>query len=106
MSTQGTPYTEESTTRQQSGFFGRDEPGQGGGWQMAHQRRARNKPFFLTSEFMALLGAIAAVVIAGAVADNFDAKGVWTLVTVLAAAYIVSRGLSKIGRGDGNIGGR
>ena len=66
-------------------------------------RRRRAKPFFLTSEFLTMLAAIAALAIAGAVADGFDAKETWTLITIVAAAYIVSRGLSKIGRGDGDI---
>jgi hypothetical protein len=107
MSMQGAPYTEEGTTR----GFGTDEPrgqsygsGGGQGWGSSHRARRRDKPFFLTSEFLTLLGAIAAVCIAGAVADSFDSRRVWTLVTVLAAAYIVSRGLAKIGRGDGTVG--
>ncbi len=36
-------------------------------------------------------------------ADNFESSRAWTLITIAAAAYIVSRGLSKIGRdGDRN----
>ena len=57
------------------------------------------KPFFLTSEFITMVALIAALAIAGAVADLLDASKVWTLITVVAAAYILSRGLSKI-RGD------
>ena len=68
-------------------------------------RPPRPKRFFLTSEFLTLVAAVTAIVIAAAVADDFDAARAWTLVTVLAAAYIVSRGLSKIGRGDGPMGG-
>jgi hypothetical protein len=66
-------------------------------------RRKRAKPFFLTSEFLTMLAAIAAIAIAAAIADDFDARRAWTLITVVAAAYIISRGLSKIGRGDGNV---
>ena len=57
------------------------------------------KPFFLTSEFLVLAATIAALLIAAAVADNFDAPLAWTLVTVAVAAYILSRGLAKSGRG-------
>jgi len=37
------------------------------------------------------------------VADNFESSRAWTLITIGAGAYIVSRGLSKIGRGDGHL---
>jgi hypothetical protein len=78
----------------------------GGGWggqQYANRPHRRAKPFFLTSEFLTMIAAIAAIAIAAAVADSFDSKRAWTLITVVAAAYIVSRGLSKINRGDGHI---
>jgi hypothetical protein len=102
MSTHGS-YTDDRTTQR----FGDDQGGhQGGqsqsfGWGQPQQRRRGEKPFFLTSEFLVLLASIAAVVIAAAVADNFGADRAWTLVTVLAAAYMISRGLSKVARGDG-----
>jgi hypothetical protein len=104
MSTHGGPYTEEGTTRS----FGTDEPrgqgyGGGQGWGTPQRGRRRDKPFFLTSEFLTLLVASIAVGLAGLFADSFDSKRVWTLITVLAAAYIVSRGFSKIGRGDGTV---
>lgn len=54
-----------------------------------------HKPFFLTSEFLTLVVTAVALLIAAAVADNFEAPHVWTLITVLAFAYIVSRGLAK-----------
>jgi hypothetical protein len=104
MSTQG-PYTDDRTT-QRFGHEGQQQGGPGGGfgWGGAPQRgRRREKPFFLTSEFLVLLASIAAVLIAAAVADGFGAERAWTLVTVLAGAYIISRGLSKVARGDGRI---
>jgi hypothetical protein len=55
------------------------------------------KSSFKTSEFVAMLGIIAAILIAAAAADNFDAPRAWTLVAVVASAYIVSRGLAKSG---------
>jgi hypothetical protein len=55
------------------------------------------KPSFKTSELMTMVGAVAAILIASAVADNFDAPRAWTLVAVVASAYMVSRGLAKAG---------
>ena len=63
---------------------------------------AETKPFFLTSEFLTLLGTIAAVAIAMAVLDNLDAERGWLLITILAAAYMVSRGIAKAGTRDPN----
>jgi hypothetical protein len=63
-----------------------------------HERdRDESKPFFLTSEFWAAVAAVIAIVVAAAAADNFDAPRAWTLVAVVVAAYIVSRGLAKSG---------
>ncbi len=92
MSTQTPPYQDETTQR-----FGNAGGETRGVWSTAPAQRPKSKPFFLTSEFLVLLSAIVAVVIAAAVADNFDAPQAWTLVTLLSAAYILSRGLSKIG---------
>ena len=95
-----TQYADEHTTR------GYPQHEQQGGWGGGQQRRQRReKPFFLTSEFLTMLAVIAAIAIAAAVADNLDARRAWTLITVAAAAYIISRGLSKIGRGDGHVDG-
>jgi hypothetical protein len=56
-------------------------------------------PSFLRgSEFLVLVAAVLAVLIATAFADNLDAGRAWTLVTVLASAYILSRGIAKLGR--------
>jgi hypothetical protein len=74
-----------------------------GGWGGGQSRRRREKPFFATSEFLTMVAAIAAIAIAAAVADDFGAQRAWTLITIAAAAYIISRGLSKIGRGDGHV---
>ena len=99
-------YTDDRSTQRfgpegQQGQQG--QQGGGFGWSQQPQRsRRREKPFFLTSEFLTLLAAIAAVVIAAAIADDFGSQRAWTLVTVLAAAYMISRGLSKVARGDGS----
>jgi hypothetical protein len=55
------------------------------------------KPSFKTSELITMVGAVVAILIASAVADNFDAPRAWTLVAVVASAYMVARGLAKAG---------
>ena len=59
--------------------------------------RDETKPAFLTTEFYAMVGAIAAILIAAAQADNFDAPLAWTLVAAVATGYMLSRGLAKSG---------
>jgi len=44
-----------------------------------------------------MVGLIAAVLIAAAVSDSLDDIRAWTLVTVIGAAYTVSRGIAKAG---------
>ena len=44
-----------------------------------------------------MLGLIVAVLIAAAVSDSLDDVRAWTLVTIIGAAYIVSRGIAKSG---------
>jgi hypothetical protein len=73
-------------------------------------RREETKPSFLTTEFWAMIGVIAAILVAAAQADNFDAPRAWTLVAAVAIGYMVSRGLAKSGsdhrdrdRGDDRI---
>ena len=53
------------------------------------------KPSFKTTELLTMLGIVAAILIAAASADNFDAPRAWTLVAVVASAYMISRGLAK-----------
>jgi hypothetical protein len=60
-------------------------------------RRDETKWAPLTTEFWAMIGVIAATLIASAVADNFDAPRAWLIVGVVATGYIVSRGLAKVG---------
>ena len=70
-----------------------------------HRRSTETKAAFKTTEFMAYLGLLAAVVIAGAVVDQSDAGGfgarqVWLYATILTVGYMVSRGLAKSGSRD------
>ncbi len=70
----------------------------------AHRSRfAETKAFYKTSEFIAYVVAVLAVLIASALVDNgedgqgFGAVDAWWFVTVLTAAYMISRGLAKSG---------
>jgi hypothetical protein len=62
-----------------------------------HVTRDETKPSFLTTEFYAMIGVIAAILVAAAQADNFEAPRAWTLVAAVAIGYMVSRGLAKAG---------
>ena len=53
-----------------------------------------------------MLVLIAAILIAAAVSDSFDDVRAWTLVTLVGAAYIVSRGIAKSGTDHDVIRGR
>src|SRR3712207_7714879 len=59
--------------------------------------------FLRTSEFIVLAVLSLAILVAGAVADAFDAKGAWTLVAVLGAAYIVDRKSTRLNSSHANI---
>ena len=65
--------------------------------QVSSQTQDETKLSFKTTEFWAMGGVIAAILIAAAVSDSLDDVRAWTLVTVVAAAYIISRGLAKAG---------
>ena len=58
---------------------------------------SETKPFFMTSEFLGTLLAVIAIAITGAAAEDLDSRGVSLLVTILVAAYTVSRGIAKAG---------
>jgi hypothetical protein len=55
------------------------------------------KAAFKTTEFMAFLAAVAAILIASAIDDSLDGHGAWTLVAYLTIGYMISRGLAKAG---------
>jgi hypothetical protein len=63
---------------------------------------AETKPFWLTSEFIATVGAIAAIAIALGTNDLVNGFRGWLLITIVASAYIVSRGIAKAGARDPN----
>ena len=74
----------------------RDERRRDAQTRVAHHND-ETKLSFKTTEFWAMAGVIAAILIAAAISDSLDDVRAWTLVTVVAAAYIVSRGLAKAG---------
>jgi hypothetical protein len=63
---------------------------------------SETKPFFLTSEFLTTVIAIAALAIALGTNDLVDGFRGWLLITIVAAAYIISRGIAKAGARDPN----
>ena len=65
---------------------------------------ARRGGLPVPSELLVLGATVLALVIAAAVADNFEAPVMWGFVTLLAFAYILSRGLVKRGTGNGDDG--
>ena len=50
-----------------------------------------------TTEFMAMVGVIAAILIATWVSDSLNDVRGWTLVAAVAIGYMISRGLAKSG---------
>ena len=50
-----------------------------------------------TTEFFAMVGVIAAILIATWVSDSLNDVRGWTLVTAVAIGYMLSRGLAKSG---------
>ena len=60
------------------------------------------KASFKTTELIAYLAAVVAVLIASAVVDasDFGAQEAWFYVTLLTIGYMVSRGLAKSGSRD------
>ena len=60
-------------------------------------KREETKPSFMTTEFYAFVGVVAAILVAAATADNLDAPRAWTLVAAVTIGYMVSRGLAKVG---------
>ncbi len=68
-------------------------------WQMRPRRvyPIETKPFFLTSEFVGAVLAIAGIAITAASSDAFGAWRAWILITAVTVGYMVSRGIAKSG---------
>jgi hypothetical protein len=60
-------------------------------------RESETKLSLKTTEFWAMAGVIATILVAAAVSDSLGDVRAWTLVAGVAAAYIISRGLAKSG---------
>ena len=58
---------------------------------------SETKPFFLTSEFAAVVLSVIALGITAAASESVDARLFWIITSVFVAAYVVSRGLAKAG---------
>ena len=77
---------------------------------IAHRARrlaTETKAAFKTTEFWAMLGLIAAILVSAAVinggdngTDEFIARQAWLYVAILGGAYFISRGLAKSGSRD------
>ena len=74
-------------------------PGYAGGYGARPRRQypIETKPFFLTSEFAALVISIVALAITAAVDNSIDAWRFWLLATPLVSLYMLSRGIAKSG---------
>jgi uncharacterized membrane protein YhaH (DUF805 family) len=57
------------------------------------------KGSLVTTEFWAMAGVIAAILVAAQMLDHFTGQEAWTLVAAVAIGYMVSRGLAKAGSG-------
>ena len=70
-----------------------------GHWEMRPRRvyPIETKPFFLTSEFVGAVLAIAGIAITAASSDSFGAWRAWILITAVVVGYMVSRGIAKSG---------
>jgi hypothetical protein len=63
----------------------------------ARRTHDETKHAFKTTEFVAMLGVIAAILIATWASDSLNDVRAWTLVAVVAIGYMISRGLAKSG---------
>ena len=75
-------------------------PGYGYGPQRGWGRPSypiETKPFYLTSEFVGSILAIAGIAITAASSDAFGAWRAWILITAVTVGYLISRGIAKSG---------
>ena len=55
------------------------------------------KPFYLTSEFVGSVLAVAGIAITAATSDAFGAWRAWILIAAITIGYMISRGIAKSG---------
>ena len=70
-----------------------------------HISTPETKEFFKTSEFLVLVLTTFGIAVAANVDLFFDAASAWTFLTIVGAAYMVSRGLAKLGTRDPHLYG-
>ena len=63
----------------------------------ARRTHDETKHALKTTEFIAMVGVIGAILIASAISDSLGDVRAWTLVAAVAIGYMVSRGLAKSG---------
>jgi hypothetical protein len=96
-----TPQVPYGASQQMPGYGG--QPMSPYGYQQQWVLRPRRiypietKPFFLTSEFVGAVLAIAGIAITAAASDSFGAWRAWILITAVTVGYLVSRGIAKSG---------
>jgi hypothetical protein len=90
-----------------TGQRGVDAPRTGGLTRGVRRLRTETKQAFKTTEFWAMVGLIVAILISAALidggdngTDEFIARQAWLYVSILGAAYFVSRGLAKSGSSE------
>jgi hypothetical protein len=69
------------------------------------RKSTETKAAFKTTELMAFVGMVIAVLVAALIVDENDAGGMgakqaWLYVTILTVGYMISRGLAKSGSRD------
>jgi hypothetical protein len=67
---------------------------------VTRRRWDETKPSFMTTEFYAMIAAVAATIVAGESNHSWDDRWVWQVVAAIAIGYMVSRGLAKSGSMD------
>ena len=68
-----------------------------GSFRDARLTQDETKNALKTTEFVAMVGVIAAILIATWVSDTLNDVRAWTLVAAVAIGYMLSRGLAKSG---------
>ena len=59
---------------------------------------SETRPAAKTTEFFVLLASVVLVIVVGYSGDDsLDTRMIWLLVTILASAYMLSRGIAKAG---------
>jgi hypothetical protein len=76
---------------------GHDRAAEAAAFARRHIRTPETKEFFKTSEFAVWFLTAVFTLIAAAISDEFGPRSAWLYVTIIGAAYIVSRGLAKAG---------